>query len=268
MDQYQQYFETNKGLWDQLAALHKDSEWYEVAAFKSGQSSLRELELQELGEVRGKSLLHLQCHFGMDTLSWGREGASVTGVDISEEAINAARELASEIGVPGDFICSDLYSAPQKLDRQFDIVFTSYGVLGWLPDLQAWARVVRHFLKPGGTFYIAEFHPFIWLFDDDFAQIKYSYFNLGPDFEISEGSYADREAPIKHGSYYWSHPLGEVANALTQQGLVLDFIHEFDYVNYNCLKGLEEIGKYRYILPKWGHKIPYMYSIKATLPAD
>ncbi len=266
MDTFNRFFEANREFWDALAQVHPESDLYEVDAFKNGQTTLRALEQEELGEVAGKTLLHLQCHFGLDTLSWSRKGATVTGMDISPTAIETARTLAKEIGSSAQFVCSDLYSLPEHLAGKFDIIFTSYGVVGWLPDLERWAAVIRHFLQPGGTFYIAEFHPFIWLYDDDFQRIKYSYFNLGPDFEVSEGSYADKEGQVKKGNYYWSHPLGSVANALINQGLVLEYIHEHDYINWNCLKGLEEIGKYRYILPQWDHKIPYMYSIKATLP--
>lgn len=264
MSEQDQYFETNKAFWNASTKLHVDSPIYELADFRNGGLSLRELEQQEVGEVRGKKLLHLQCHFGMDTMSWSRLGAEATGMDISDEGIKEARRIAGELGLDTTFVCCNIYDLPQHLEGQFDIVFTSYGVLGWLPDLDKWAKVVNHFLKPGGTFYIAEFHPFIWLYDDKFEDIKYSYFNTGPDYELTENTYGDRDANLSMGNYYWSHPLGAVSNALIKQGLQIEFIHEWDYINWNCIQGLEEIGKYRYILPKWGHKIPYMYSLKAT----
>ena len=137
-----------------------------------------------MGEVRGKSLLHLQCHFGLDTLSWAREGAQVTGMDFSPEGIRIARGLAEELNIPARFICCDLYDLPEHLDETFDRVFTSYGVLCWLPDIPRWAQIVGHFLKPGGVFYIAEFHPFSNVFkndgDETSLELAYPYFNTEP----------------------------------------------------------------------------------------
>ena len=124
----------------------------------------------------GVRVLHLQCHFGMDTLSWARLGASVTGVDYSEQAIRAAGELAAECGLEGRFICCNLYDLPAHLDGQFDIVYTSYGVLCWLPDLREWARIAASYVKPGGFFYIAEFHPFAYVFDDEADHEEHSPF--------------------------------------------------------------------------------------------
>ncbi|HEV8573328.1 MAG TPA: class I SAM-dependent methyltransferase [Dehalococcoidia bacterium] len=133
-----QYFETNRRHWDELVAIHGRSDYYDVAGFKAGKSSLHSLEREELGDVRGKSLLHLQCHFGLDTLSWAREGATVTGVDFSEPAIDAARALAKDCGIKSRFIVSDIYGLPERLDEQFDVVFTSYGVTLWLPEMARW----------------------------------------------------------------------------------------------------------------------------------
>lgn len=153
----------NKKVWDALTGPHLLSEFYDVEGFKAGNDWLRPLEIEEMGDVHGKTLLHLQCHFGQDTLSWGRRGAIVTGVDFSDEAIDYARKLSKETGIKADFICSDIYALPEILDQQFDIVFTSYGVLTWLPDLKRWAEVVAHFLKPGGFFYIVEIHPILYI---------------------------------------------------------------------------------------------------------
>ena len=157
MENYDQYFQANKELWNAKTPIHNKSEFYDVAGFKAGDSTLRSVELEELGDVKGKSLLHLQCHFGMDTMSWAREGAKVTGMDLSDVAIARAKELSAELSIPADFVCCNLYDLPQHLEGSFDLVFTSYGTIGWLPDLDKWASVVKHFLKPGGTFYIVEF---------------------------------------------------------------------------------------------------------------
>lgn len=260
-------FQVNRQNWNERTLVHIDSDFYELEAFRNGKNILRQLELEEVGEVRGKSLLHLQCHFGMDTLSWARRGAKVTGVDFADAAIDQARKLAKELDIPAQFILSDVYNAPKVHQEKYDIVFTSYGTIGWLPDLDKWAAVIKHFLKEGGIFYIADFHPTIWMFDDKFEKIVYSYFNDGVDFEVVDGTYADREAGVSGGNYNWSHSISEVVMALKNVGLEIEFLHEHNYINWNCVAGLEEIGPYKYILPKWGHKVPYMYSIKAVLPS-
>ena len=154
---------------------------YDVESFKAGKLSLHPLELEEVGDVSGKSLLHLQCHFGKDTLSWARLGATVTGADFSDEAIGYARELSKEIGVPATFVLSDILDLPNALTGQFDIVFTSFGAIYWLPDIWKWGQVVGHFLKPGGTFYIAEMHPTAYIFEntkeDHELRVTYPLFN-------------------------------------------------------------------------------------------
>jgi len=154
-----EYLAANRALWDEWTAIHETSSFYDLEAFKAGGSRLRDYEVDEVGDVTGKSLLHLQCHFGIDTLSWARLGARVTGADFSDRAIELGRSLAAELRLDATFVRSDLYDLPSVLDGQFDVVYTSRGVLGWLPDLGRWAGVVAHFLRPGGVFYMTEIHP-------------------------------------------------------------------------------------------------------------
>lgn len=260
----QKYFDANKSLWNKHVAVHRKSEMYDVEGFKKGKSSLQHIELEELGDVKGKSLLHLQCYFGLDTLSWARQGAKVTGVDFSDEAINLAKSLNDELNLQAKFICSNIYDIEKHIHEKFDIVFTSYGTIGWLPDLQEWGRLVSHYLKPGGTFYVVEFHNVLWMFDADYKKLKYSYFfEEEPIAEENEGTYADKNAKIKQVEYGWNHPLSEVINSIISNGLQLEFLHEFPYSVYDVfpntvkgedgwwrLKGLEDI-------------IPMMFSIKA-----
>jgi len=146
-----EYFEANRRHWDEVVPIHVASDLYDVTAFKVGKSRLKPVEREELTDVRGKTLLHLQCHFGLDTLSWAREGAIVTGVDFSLPAIEAARSLAAECRLEARFIPSDIYSLSDKLSEEFDIVFTSYGAICWLPDISRWAQVVERFVRQGGT---------------------------------------------------------------------------------------------------------------------
>ncbi len=149
-------------------------------------STLKDLEREEVGDVTGKSLLHLQCHFGLDTLFWARLGVNVTGVDFSETAIALAKSLAQEESLDATFVHSDLYDLPHVLSEQFDIVYTSYGVIGWLPDLQPWGSIIARFLKPGGFFYIAEGHPFMWLLDDTSSDFKVAHSYFSHDTIIEE----------------------------------------------------------------------------------
>src|SRR5690606_1984872 len=176
MDKHNKFFEDNKTSWNQRATVHVKTDFYGVKEFKEGKSSLKFVELEALGDVKGKSLLHLQCHFGQDTLSWEREGAIATGVDCSGEAIRQAKSLRDELGLKAEFIESNIYDLKETLDKKFDIVFTSYGTIGWLPDLDKWGEIVAHFTKPGGIFYIVEFHPYMWTLDDDMENIVYPYF--------------------------------------------------------------------------------------------
>lgn len=262
-ENYQQYFETNKALWNKKVAIHPETELYDNERFKQGRNSLNAIELAELGEVKGKSLLHLQCHFGQDTISWTRLGAKATGIDFSDKAIDFARDMAAELDLPTSFVCCNIYDLPQHLDEKFDIVFTSYGTIGWLPDMDKWAAVVAHFLKPGGTFYIADFHPIIWSFEQtEWKTIGYSYFNDGVISETNEGTYADRNADITHTEHGWNHPTSEVLNALIRQGIQIEHFNEFPYSPYNVFPNMEEIEAGKYVIKHFGKMIPYIFSIK------
>ena len=176
------WLDINRKLWDNKVPIHVKSDFYALENFLKGETSLTKIELEALGSaVAGKKLLHLQCHFGMDTLSWARLGAQVTGVDFSPKAIRQARKLAKQIGQKARFVESDIYSLKENLAGKFDIVFTSFGTIGWLPDLEKWADVIAHFLKKGGVFYIADFHPWIYIHDWDSGKIAFDWFNTEAD---------------------------------------------------------------------------------------
>jgi ubiquinone/menaquinone biosynthesis C-methylase UbiE len=261
------HVQQNQKHWDEITPIHEKSQGYDVAGFKTGKCTLKPLELEEVGDVKGKSLLHLQCHFGMDTLSWSRLGAQVTGADFSGEAIKLARSLSKETGINADFIESDIYKLPQVLDKQFDIVFTSYGVLTWLPDLTKWANVISHFLKPGGFFYIAEFHPFASVFDNSQGAQKLNvtvpYFhNPEPIDWAPVGDYADPSFVPQHGSSEWMHPIGEIVDSLIGAGLKIEFLHEFPYVCYKSMPFMYQANDHEWRLK--GNPIPLTFSLKAT----
>jgi SAM-dependent methyltransferase len=262
---YEDYRETNRGLWNGWAQLHVRSSFYDVAGFKAGKSSLMPIELVEMGDVASKSLLHLQCHFGMDTLSWARQGARVTGVDFSDEAIRLARSLAEQTGTEARFICSDILELPALLHERFDIVFTSYGVLSWLPDLDRWASVIAHYLNPGGTFYMVEFHPVVNMLDEkDGTCLRYDYCHTSvPEQFEEQGSYADRETDFRHAGYVWAHGMGEIVTALISAGLRIEYLHEFPYSVYNVGEWLEEREPGRFVVRGQTGSVPLHFSIRA-----
>lgn len=257
------YLAINRNSWNNKTETHLKSEFYDLEGFLKGKSSLNDIEVHLLGNVQGKSILHLQCHFGQDTLSLRRLGAKVTGVDLSDKAIESAKQLAKDIDADARFICCDLYNLPKHLDETFDIVFTSYGTIGWLPDLDKWAKIVSRFLKPNGHFVFVEFHPVVWMFDYDFDKIGYRYFNSGAIVETESGTYADKTAKITQESVTWNHGMSEVVNSLIKNGLEITSLDEFDYSPYNCFnKTVEsEPGKFR--IAHLDNKIPMVYSISA-----
>jgi len=255
------YLEINRESWNKRTLVHVDSEFYDNKSFIAGRSSLNPFELELLGDVKGKSILHLQCHFGQDSISLARTGADVTAVDLSDEAISKAKELALETKTEVDFVCCDVYSAKDHVKKQFDIVFCSYGTIGWLPDLEKWAGVVEHMLKPGGKVILVEFHPVVWMFDDDFKELGYSYFNVGPIIETSSGTYTDNDAPIKQEYVTWNHPLEEVIGSLLRSGLSLQNFKEYDYSPYNCFKHTIEFEPGKFRIEHCKNHLPMVYSV-------
>ncbi len=256
------YLKHNKDAWNKRTIHHIDSEFYGNEQFIKGKSSLNEIELNLLGDVSGLSILHLQCHFGQDTISLSRLGAQTTGVDLSDKAIEKAIELANLTQSNAQFVCCDLYSLPQHLNQQFDIVFTSYGTIGWLPDLDKWAKVIHHFLKPDGRFVFVEFHPVVWMFDDDFSHLKYSYFNVAPIVEPLNGTYAAKEAEITGQDVTWNHPLSDVFTSLLNNGMSIVNFNEFDYSPYDCFNKTVKVTN-GYQIEPMQNKIPLVYALIA-----
>ncbi len=265
----------NRSLWDAWTAIHAAGEFYDLEGFKAGGVRLRPYEIEMIGDVTGKTLLHLQCHFGIDTLSWARLGARVTGADLSPAAVELARSLADELGFPeARFVQSNLYDLPDVLDGRFDVVYTSRGVLNWLPDIAAWARVVAHFVTPGGTFFITEAHPVMNVFENEDVEpgelrLVYPYWEHATPltFEV-KGSYADRDAEVHDQvEHSWDHGLGEIVTALIEAGLVVTALVEHPFLDWKVDFLVEdEAGKYR-LPPGTAGELPLMFSLKATKPA-
>ncbi len=266
MDEYTQ---SNRELWDEWTDIHARSAFYNLADFKTGRSTLRPIELEALGDVTGKSLLHLQCHFGLSTLDWARRGARVTGVDFSDKAITLARSLSAELDIPAEFMLSDIADLPSVLQGEFDLVFTTYGVVNWLADIHRWGQVIAHFLKPGGTFFLAEFHPFAYIFDDEASALRVRYpYSVGPDplaFPVT-GSYADRSARVSKAlEYAWPHSLSDIFHALLSARLRIESFQEYPFCYFALLPHLMDGNEAReWRLREHGDAIPLMFSIKAT----
>ncbi|MFJ2707924.1 class I SAM-dependent methyltransferase [Streptomyces sp. NPDC087428] len=265
--------EANRAMWDERVPIHTGSDFYDLDAFRAGKDSLRAFELAEVGDVTGRSLLHLQCHIGLDTLSWARHGAAqVVGLDFSEPAVETARSLARDLGLPPDraaFVAADVHDAAEAVpDSSYDIVYTGVGALNWLPDIDRWAETAASLVAPGGFLYLAEFHPLTDCLDDATgSRIVHDYFSRDAWVDETPGTYADFDAPTVHNrSVEWQHPVGSVVSALAAAGLRIEFLHEHDASLFARFPALERQADGCYRFPAERPRIPLMYSIKATRP--
>jgi SAM-dependent methyltransferase len=265
--------QNNHQVWEEWTRLHLEpgSDYsQEIQAFESGSSTLSDLDLREVGQVQGKTLLHLMCHFGLDSLSWAKLGARVTGIDFSEASITAAKNLAAAREISVEFLCCNVYHLPDRLAGQFDIVYTEGGILAWLPDLQAYADAIARCLKPGGIYYIRDSHPFRRVIfpvveGSDGQLAYYHYFSHEPTSIHMRGSYAQTKADSIHTVYFWVHGLGETITALCNAGLRIEFVHEFPKRYERLPTVLRNItGETRNtILHDWD--IPSTFSLRASL---
>jgi SAM-dependent methyltransferase len=260
----------NREMWDDRVPAHVASDFYDIDGFRAGRTALRPFEIAEVGPVEGLDLVHLQCHFGLDTLSWARLGARVTGVDFSGPAVEAARALAAEVGIDAEFVAADVYDAVGALGgREFDIVYTGLGALNWLPDMERWASVVDRLLRPGGLAYVPEFHPVHGIFADDDLTVEFSYWTQpeGLRFE-GDGSYVETDDRFEHTeSWEWIHPLSRVIGALLDRGLVLESFHELPYTLFRRWPFLEPHDDGTWWLPEGMPELPLMYTLMLRKPS-
>jgi SAM-dependent methyltransferase len=270
-----EYLRSNRELWEEWTPLHELSDFYDLPGFvrdiRQGRDRLRQVEVEEVGDVAGKSLLHLMSHLGTDTLSWARRGAAVTGVDFSTRSIAAARSLADAVGLEATFVEADVYDLEHVVSGPFDVIYASHGVVGWLPELDVVARQVAGLLRDGGLFYLADIHPFPLLFDRHVSdgrelRIKYPYFPSGEPLELPvAGSYADRTATVSISKQFrWPHSLGELVSAVAEAPLGIEFLHEFPFMVYQGLPFLERREDGLWWIPdSLGIDMPLSFSLKA-----
>ena len=258
------YFDVNKATWNKKVDVHAQSDMYNMEAFKAGKTSLMPYEIKALGHVSGKSLLHLQCHFGQDTLSWSRLGAKCVGVDLSDEGVKLAQQLNNDLKLDAEFVCCNVLDTSKHVSKTFDIVFTSYGTIGWLPDLKPWAKMIAERLNVGGTFYIVEFHPIIWMFDyiDGVSKMKYHYNRKEVIYDEYEGTYANQSSKMVSKEYGWNHGLSEIVNALIEAGLDIEYLNEYDESPYDVFPDLVKLDNGMYKLKD--QLFPMLFEIKAT----
>ena len=260
------YFETNKTTWNEKVKIHSKSKMYDLESFKNGKTSLMPYELRALKDVSGKRLLHLQCHFGQDTLSWSREGAKCVGVDLSDAGIKMAKDLNKELKLNAEFVCCNVLDTSLYVKDTFDIVFASYGVIGWLPDLKPWGKMIAEKLNSGGIFYMVEFHPIVWMFDylDGKPIMKYGYMQTDAIYEEYEGTYADQDSKMISKEYGWNHGLSEIVNALTEAGLQIAYLNEHHESPYDVLPDLVKTDSGMFVTKD--QLYPLIFEIKATKP--
>lgn len=260
--------DANRRMWDERVDIHADSEFYDVQGFKDGRLTLDPIEIEEIGDVSEKTILHLMCHFGLDTLSWARLGATVTGVDFSSKAVELAKQLSEETDLKGDFMCSNVYELPEKLEGEYDIVFMSGGTYMWLNDIPKLAKIVARYVKPGGFYYLRDFHPYSYIFDDEESKVlkvRYPYFeSSNPITYTASSTYTEQDVELERRTVYeWVHSVSEIINSLIRAGLQIEFFNEFPFTTYKALEFLVE-EENRWWLPEKRTSVPFMFSLKAS----
>jgi len=258
--------EKNRATWNRAVDLHVNHLEYRTREVVNGGTSLKRIELEALGDVRGKRLLHLMCQFGLDTLSWARQGALVTGVDISDRSIQVADELKVQCGLKAEFIRSDVLDLIDLIDRKFDVVFQSYGTHMWISDMLKWSRVVSHYLKPGGVFFMIDEHPINPLFL--FPSHSVDYFAREPERTTNPTDYCETETRIDGQHVEWQHPVSEIVNALLSAGLTIERLDEYNFGYYKFGAGWYELDDHYYCPPGGQTKYPLMLAVKARKSQD
>lgn len=261
----------NRANWDERVGLHlRDTTGvYNLEAIRAGADVLGPIEGEEIGDVAGKRLLHLQCHFGADTLSLARRGAEVTGLDFSPNAIAAARDLAAASGIDATFVEGNVLDAPKLAGGGYDVVFTTWGTIGWLPDIRGWAKAVAGCLAPGGFLYFADGHPTLHLMKEVDGELVVEWdWQTPPDapiLEESDQSYAGDGTRIANTRVCeWNHAMSSVLGALMDEGLALAFLREHDRIPWKAFPSMVPAPGRMYRQADGQKRIPLAFSLKAV----
>lgn len=266
----------NLANWNERVIGHTAPDGYDIAGLIADTDRITDVvafDKEVFGDVRGKTLLHSQCHIGTDTVSWARLGATVTGLDFSPDALASARDTAAKMGIDARFVETELYDSPEHIDSQFDCVYTSVGAINWLPDIAAWGQIMAGFVKPGGQFYIREGHPMLMTLDDerddDALMVKYPYFASGGEplkWDDAE-SYAGSAKLENTINYEWTHPVSSVVMALIDAGLVIDEFRELTHLDWKFFPFMETDDGERYVMPTAQRDlVPLQFSVLAHKP--
>ncbi len=267
-----EFREDNRANWDDRVAGHITGYRVDRYLVDPGHlSNVIEFDRDRLGDITGQDVLHLQCHIGTDTLSLARLGATVTGIDFSPKAIEAARDLFAKTDTPGRFFVSELYDAPAALDEQFDMVYTGVGALNWLPDIDGWAGVVDHFTRRGGRLFITEGHPVAWALDQDrddrLLVLGFPYFEGRRQTWDMDASYAGDARLTKTIAHEWNHGLGEIFTSLLDRGFGIRQFVEHDRVCWRMHEWMDEIQEGWFQFPaELRDQVPLMYTLIADKP--
>ncbi|MHC1747247.1 MAG: class I SAM-dependent methyltransferase [Cellulosilyticaceae bacterium] len=257
--------EINKEAWSLVSKDHYETF---LKRYNEGTYDLNKTILSELGDIKGKKIIHLQCNTGADSIRLAQLGAIVTGVDLVPDNIYYAEKLSKELGVENiTFITSDIMKLCEIHNEKYDIVFTSEGAIGWLPNLTKWGQTIRELLKNDGFFYVFDSHPFYLSMDEEkFSQgrleVKYPYFKTQPDVDDTIGGYASETK--KHTNYFWMYTVSKLVNSLVQSGLHIEFFNE--YTDYMCDLGNMKLNeKQLYSYEFNSDKFPMSFSLKASV---
>jgi SAM-dependent methyltransferase len=268
----EEWQEANRANWDDRVPIHAASDFYDVEGWLAGGCQYpRPWEMEALGPVEGLDAVHLQCHFGVDSISLARLGACVTGLDFSGAAIATARGLAERAGL-GDrarFVEADVLDAAEALaPASFDLVYVTLGALCWVSDVARWATQVRSLLRPGGRLFVHECHPLSLALADDQLEPEYSYFEEPtPWLDDLDVTYTDGEGRLSHTkAYSWNHSLGEILGALLARGLRIDRFEEHDWTTFQRFSWLVDSGGQRWETPPGRLRVPLSFTLVATLP--
>lgn len=272
-------YDSTRLSWNHATKNHNAHKGDQAAFFRAGGDVLFPEEIALLGDLTGRTLVHLQCNAGQDTLCLARRGAVAHGVDLSDEAIRFARSLSADSGIPATFEQAEVVDWLHRTERRFDIAFSSYGAIGWLPDLGAWAAGVRRVLNPGGRLVLVEFHPLIWSWGPDLRPTKDDYFATTPFLDPVSDYVAEsglglgvvkigESVPNPHPAHSWQHTLGDVVTSVAKSGLIVDELHEYPHSS-GCRfhPDLVPDGR-RWVWPEGIARTPALFGLCARRPRN